>query len=76
MSEMTNDQIPMTNGNEAVRFAQTYEELMGEGPAAERMGWIFAAGLGVAVILVGVFTRSGKVSIPNRHEATGIRSQS
>ncbi len=34
-------------------FAQTYEELMKEGQAAERMGWIFA-GLGFAIIIVGV----------------------
>jgi hypothetical protein len=34
-------------------FAQTPEELIREGQAAERMGWIFA-GLGFAILFVGV----------------------
>ena len=34
-------------------FAQTYEELMKEAQATERLGWIFA-GLGFAIILAGV----------------------
>jgi hypothetical protein len=51
-------------------FAQTYEELMQEAQAAERMGWIFAA-LGFAIIIIGVVYSiwfKGKKQNPTRND--------
>ena len=46
-------------------FAKTYEELMKEAQAAERLGWIFA-GLGFAIILGGVVYSIWKGKKPKR----------